>query len=928
MGGLVFRHRSATACVALAAAAALIPGTAFAAGSSAAHAKAAVPSVAAAAPTKDSAPALRTFSSPASKSIRLREPAAEASQATASRASTTATATTATTIYAAAYFDATCSNDAGAGTEADPYCSIQDAVNAAVSGDTVEILSTLEGYPSDESVTVSTSGISIVGGAGAFEVAQNGAPSFVLNGVTDVTLSGLSLHGPGQNVPAVEILDSSHVTLDSDYIVGGYAGNDQEGTAVEIDGASSDVAVTRTYLSTDYSAPSDPGAVVESGASGITFASDILAGAGISATGVDGLDVAGNTIQRGCDSGIDVEGSSTGVFLENNLIEDANPNTDYAIAGYPSQCQQVGASWDPDVTVSADSTTGTTTAYNDFYIYGTDQTAEYSWAGTSYTSLPAFRSAVGQGTADTLDPVEANDYAPGNVDANLATGSTAINSANSSAPGELATDYYGASPYTSRGAIQYNSKNPTLDVSLDVEQTSAHQVSLTAVVTSAAGYNLEPTIDWGDGTSDRESFYDNSLQVGHDYLSLGSYTITITVTDGQGDAVTNSVAVETAGTTYTAYGPTRILDTRKGIGTGGVIAPVPADGTLKLKIDGDSGIAADAQAVAANLTVTDPKAGGYLTAYPDGTSIPGSSNVNFEPGQTVANMAVVTVGADGYIDLYNHSTGTVDLVADASGYYTPTSSGSGYTSITPARFLDTRDGTGGYPSKTVTQGHPVTLKIDNRFSVPASGVSAVAVNITEATPSGGGYITAWSSGAEPSSSNLNFATGRTRAVSAIVPVSKSGTIELAFTGTGSVRLIVDVDGYYSSTGSAYVPVAPYRLFNSESPGNGALKSGWYYELEVASYGDLGPDMITGVVANTTVTDPTGSGDLVVFPNENSSSDSPVTVPTTSALNFTTEETVPNLTFTTPGFGGYEDLYNQSAGSLQVIVDVMGYFVAG
>lgn len=887
-------------------------------------AKAAVPSVAAAAPTKNSQPALRTFSSPASKSIRVREPRPEASQGAASKA---ATAASATTIYAAAYFDATCSNGAGAGTEADPFCSIQDAVNAAVSGDTVEILGD-QGYTSDESVTVSTSGISIVGGDNAFEVAQNGAPSFVLNGVTDVTLSNLSLHGPGQNVPAVEILGSSHVTLDSDYIVDGYAGNDQEGTAVEIDGASSDVSVTRTYLSTFYSAPSDPGAVVESGASGITFASDILAGAGISATGVAGLDVAGNTIQRGCDSGIDVEGGSTGVFLENNLIEDANPNTDYAIAGYPSQCQQVGASWDPDVTVSADSTAGTTTEYNDFYVYGTDGTAEYSWAGTPYTSLSAFQSAAGQGAQDKLDPVEANDYALGDVDANLATGSTAINSANISAPGELTTDYYGDSPYASRGAIQYNGKNPSLGVSLEVEDTSAHQVSLTADVTSAAGYNLEPTVNWGDGTSSPESFYDNSLQVGHSYLNLGTYTITITVTDGKGDAVTNSVVITTAGTTYTAYGPTRILDTRNGTGTNGAVAPVPAGGTLKLKVDGADGIAADAWAVAVNLTVTNPKDAGYLTAYPDGTSVPISSNVNFGPGQTVANMAVVTVGDNGYIDLYNHSTGTVNLVADASGYYTPSSTGSGYTSITPARFLDTRNGTGGYASKTVTQGHPVTLKVDNRFTVPASGVSAVTVNITEASPTGNGYVTAWSSGAQPSSSNLNFGAGQTRAVSAIVPVSSSGTIELAYTGTGSVRVIVDVEGYYSSTGSAYVPVVSFRLFDSRTPGNGALPSGWYYELETASYGDLGPDMITGMVANTTITDPTGSGDLLIFPNENISSGEPVTVPTTSALNFTKGQTLPNLSFISPGYAGEEVFYNQSAGSVQLIVDVMGYFMAG
>jgi hypothetical protein len=928
----VFRHRSATAAVALAASVALIPGTAFAAGSTSGKAKT-VPETTAnpSTSTSASAKALRTYASPASKSIRLQKPEITSSAATGAGETAQVTASSATTIYVAAYSGAICTDGTGAGTAATPWCSIQNAVDAAVSGDTVDVLGS-QGSFSTESVTVSTSGISIVGvGNQAWDMAQSGSPAFILNGVSHVTISNLMLNGAGTGIPAVEILGSSNVTLDSDYIQGGYAGVNPNGTGVEIDGSSDNVTVSRTYVNTGTSAPSDSGIAIESGASGITLAGDILASAGIVATGVTGLDVAGNTIQRGCDAAIDIEGTSTSVSLQNNLIEDANPNTDSYLGGYRSQCQADSATWAPDITVASAATAGTTTDYNDFYVYGTDGTAEYDWAGSTYSTLAAFRT-TGQGSADKLDTVEANSAAfrpnaVSDVDANLVGGSSAIASANSSAPGELSTDFYGDSPYTSRGAIQYNSRNQTLAVSLKVVDTSAKGIQLTSTVTSAAGYTLEPKVTWGDGNYDFESFYNNSLDLTYNYRSLGTYTVSITVTDGEGDAVTNSVVVTTAGTSYTAYGPTRLLDTRKGTGTGGVIAPVAANGTLKLKIAGNGSIPADAWAAALNLTVTNPKAGGNLTAYPDGLSVPITSNVNFGAKQTVANMAVVAVGDDGYVDLRNNSSGTVDLVVDISGYYTPTSAGKGYTAITPARFLDTRNGTGGYPSKTVSPGHPVTLKIDGRFTVPSSAVAAVAINITEASPSGSGYITAWSGGTEPTASNLNFTTGETRAASAIVPVSSSGTINLAYTGTGSARLIVDVDGYYSSTGSSYVPVVPYRYLDSRTIKNGALPSGYYYELGLGSYGTLGPDTITGVIANTTVTSTTGAGDLVVFPNANYSSDEPVTVPTTSALNFTKGTTVPNLTFVTPGYGGDEDFYNQSTGSLQLIVDVMGYFMA-
>ena len=48
----------------------------------------------------------------------------------------------------------------------------------------------------------------------------------------------------------------------------------------------------------------------------------------------------------------------------------------------------------------------------------------------------------------------------------------------------------------------------------------------------------------------------------------------------------------------------------------------------------------------ANLTVTAPTAGGYLTAYPPDTTRPGVSNLNFNSGQTVANLALLANDSD------------------------------------------------------------------------------------------------------------------------------------------------------------------------------------------------------------------------------------------------------------------------------------------
>ena len=69
-----------------------------------------------------------------------------------------------------------------------------------------------------------------------------------------------------------------------------------------------------------------------------------------------------------------------------------------------------------------------------------------------------------------------------------------------------------------------------------------------------------------------------------------------------------------------------------------------------------------------NLTVTGPSSDGDEIAYPDGASAPGTSNVNFTSGQTVANLAVVPT-TDNTIQILNQSQGTTNLVVDCIGYF-------------------------------------------------------------------------------------------------------------------------------------------------------------------------------------------------------------------------------------------------------------------
>ena len=97
-----------------------------------------------------------------------------------------------------------------------------------------------------------------------------------------------------------------------------------------------------------------------------------------------------------------------------------------------------------------------------------------------------------------------------------------------------------------------------------------------------------------------------------------------------------SAPASAATTSFHPIAPTRIMDTRAGVGT--AAAPLAAGETRALQVVGQAGIPADAVAVAVNLTVTEPTASSYVTVWPAGAAMPTASNVNVVAGQTVANM--------------------------------------------------------------------------------------------------------------------------------------------------------------------------------------------------------------------------------------------------------------------------------------------------
>jgi hypothetical protein len=79
-------------------------------------------------------------------------------------------------------------------------------------------------------------------------------------------------------------------------------------------------------------------------------------------------------------------------------------------------------------------------------------------------------------------------------------------------------------------------------------------------------------------------------------------------------------------------------------------------------------VPAHATAVVLNVTATNVAAASYVTVWPTGESMPGTSNLNVVPGQTLANLVICRLGAGGALTFAN-KLADCDVLADVMAYF-------------------------------------------------------------------------------------------------------------------------------------------------------------------------------------------------------------------------------------------------------------------
>jgi parallel beta-helix repeat protein len=498
-----------------------------------------------------------------------------------------------------------CSNS-GTGSVSQPFCTISASASKVVPGTTVEVaagnyperVSVKSGTPDAQVVYTAAAGATVtVGGGQASGFVASGKSWVIINGfrVTQTTGNGIDISSGSSNVtvsnndvsysgqPASGLVKYGiRVSGATDCVVRGNAVHDNSDSGIAVVGSSARIQVlnNNTY---------ENARGYQRAAAGIRIASasdNVVAGnithdnedSGVESypgatntliynnvaydNGDHGFDnltttnqrIIGNTAYHNVTAGINVEGNSSGAVVKNNISVDNGINSPRTHS---------------DIRIERGSTTGDVVDYNQVWLNTND--VLYIWDSTNYSTLAAFRAASGQGAHEIwADPKWRN---MAGRDFHLTWASPAVDSADSSASGQPATDVEGTAriddpfvadtgtgprTYDDRGAYELGAAD------MDVAPTARLTVTppsgvfpLTVHADASASTDPDATpiasyrFDFGDGTVVGPQA---QAVTNHTYTSAGTHVVTVTVTDTSGKSST-----ATAQVTATDLAPTASL---------------------------------------------------------------------------------------------------------------------------------------------------------------------------------------------------------------------------------------------------------------------------------------------------------------------------------------------------------------------------------
>lgn len=326
----------------------------------------------------------------------------------------------------------------------------------------------------------------------------------------------------------------------------------------------------------------------------------------------------------------------------------------------------------------------------------------------------------------------------------------------------------------------------------------------------------------------------------------------------------------------------------------------PADTITEFTVAGVAGVPADALAVSLNITAVVPRKAGFLTAYPCGGALPTVSNLNFIPDQTVASTAVVPVGVDGKVCVYQSTASHV--IVDVTGSF---AADSGFIPIAPARAIDTRSGPP--PAANV----PIVVHLGAMPGAPAPPFTAV-VNLTIASGNAATTATLYScDGPIPAHPSRSIAPQRDQNLTMVSVTDSNGDVCVHVSQPAHV--LVDLFGAFPLAADFHA-IPAQRLLDTR--GGYPLFAGSPVTKQIAGLGGVpGSPVPSGAVLTLTLVAPTGPGWATIYPCTTGQ-------PNTSVINVVANKDQTNAVITALDAVGTVCLYTSTTS--HALVDVSGW----
>jgi hypothetical protein len=355
-----------------------------------------------------------------------------------------------------------------------------------------------------------------------------------------------------------------------------------------------------------------------------------------------------------------------------------------------------------------------------------------------------------------------------------------------------------------------------------------------------------------------------------------------------------------------------VLDTRSGVGATGERGEAS---TTTFTVTGGAVPTTGVGSVVLRITLLNPTEATWAVAWPDGQTRPGTTMISAGAGEDISNIAVVKLGPQGKVSIYN-AAGKTHMVAEVQGYFTSAqgATGGGFVPVTHTRVIDTRSGTG-TTTGTIPAGGSRTVTLTGGV-IPA-GAGAAMVNLLVPGAAKAGYLAA-GPGTSVNRAVFNFEAGSTQS-GAVLALSTEGKVTFRNNGPDPINLVITAEGYFGkvSNQGAGLRDLTKRLINTRTAGNGQpLAANATLEVQVGGISGMATQAVEGAAINIVVT-PEAAGYLKAWVG--------AIEPAVSVMDFKADIWRSNMLTLKPGADGKIRIRNGSSKPAHVIVDLQGWF---